>query len=133
MTEFGSPDPVDPEQLLKAFLIISNTHGPGDPDDPERLSMSATTELLDRIKSELDVKRQSAMDLFRRCRAMGNFFAVDANRVMTGVDDSQPWPAIWTAAARAFVHQAMVDGMTCDTFDRREFARALGQRESREH
>jgi hypothetical protein len=110
--------------MLKAFLIITDSHAPGDPDDPERLDMMAASKLLDRLAADLDVQPQVAMDLYRRCCAMGNFFAVDSNRELAGVDDAKPRPAIWTAAANVPVHQAMVDGVACDTFDPGEFAAA---------
>ena len=44
-----------------------------------------------------------------------------------GVDDAKPPPAVWTAAANAPVHQAIVDGLACDTFDPREFAAVMNR------
>jgi hypothetical protein len=66
--------------------------------------------------------------LFRRCCAMCNFFAVEANRLLVGVEDEgQPEPPVWAAAATAPVHRVLNAGLACDTFDPREFAAVRGK------
>jgi hypothetical protein len=59
---------------------------------------------------------------------MAYFFAVEANRQLIGVDESQPELAIWLAAATAPVYQVLIGGLACDTFDPREFAAAVKAR-----
>jgi hypothetical protein len=76
----------------------------------KRVGMIAASELLDRIKAELNVPSRVAMGLFRRCCAMVNFFVVESNRELAGVDDAKPGPAIWMAAASAPVHQLRCGG-----------------------
>jgi hypothetical protein len=129
MTEPPPADRVDPEQLLRACLVITDRHKPDDASAPDRLNMPETIDLLDKIAVELGVAPWSAMNLFRRCCAMGNFFAVESNRAMAGIDDAKPGPAIWAAAATAPVHKVIIDGLACDTFDPREFAAAVRRRQ----
>jgi hypothetical protein len=59
----------------------------------------------------------------------GHFFAIESNRAMAAVDKCKPRLSIWAAAAIAPVHRAIVGGMACDTFDPRELAAALRERE----
>jgi len=125
MSEPPLPAPVDPEQLLQACLIITDVQGPEESGEPMRLSMAAAMELLDRIGHRLGVAPWGALDLFRRSCAIANFLAVASNRTVAGIDDEKLPPTVWTAAARAPVHQAVVGGLACDTFDPREFAAAL--------
>jgi len=122
MTEPRPADPVDPQQLFQASLIVAYE---GSPDGRHRPCTSADAKILDRIVAELGVAPQAAADLLRRCCAMGNFLSVESNRAMAGVDNFKPRPSVWAAAATAPVHQAIVDGAACDTFDPREFAAAL--------
>jgi hypothetical protein len=57
----------------------------------------------------------------------GEFLRCREHRGMAGVEEDKPPPAIWMAAANAPVHQAIVDGLACDTFDTPEFAAVMNR------
>jgi hypothetical protein len=122
MTEPRPADPVDPEQLFQASMIVAHD---GRSKGSHRPCVSADAKILDRIVAELGVAPEAAANLLRRCCAMGNFLSVESNRAMAGVDNFKPRPSVWAAAATAPVHRAIMDGAACDTFDPREFAAAL--------
>ena len=95
MTEARRTDQVNPKQLLLAFLITTEGNLPNDPDEPERLTVAEAAAILSRIADQLGISPPVASDLFRRCCAMANFFAVESNRKLVGVDDEgQPEPAV---------------------------------------
>jgi hypothetical protein len=118
-------DPVNPAQLLQAFMIITEGRRPDDPDEPEHLTRLETTAILGRVADQLGTGPHVTNDLFHRCCAIANFFAVAENRLLVGVDESNPNPNIWIAAATASVQQVLTGGLACDTFDPVEFAAAL--------
>jgi hypothetical protein len=126
MTEAPSADPVDPEQLLRAFLVMTED-GPPDDDASQNLTASEASDIVARIQSRLGTEPDVTTDLFRRCCAMANLFADAANRMLVGIDDAKPDPAVWLAAASAPVHQVTIDGLDCDTYDPQEFAAAVRQ------
>jgi hypothetical protein len=133
MTEPRPAEPVNPDCLLQAFFIILKGSRPDESDAAVRLTEADAGRLLERIAGEVGASPQMAMDLFRRCCAVMNFFAVASNRELVGANETKPAPAICSAAARVTVHHVIIDDMACDTFDPREFAAALKQRESRQH
>jgi hypothetical protein len=127
MTEAQPADPVDPDQLLLAFLVMTEDLPPDD-EAPQKLTASEAIDIIERMQSRLGTEPQVATNLFRRCCAMANFLAIESNRMLIGVDDAKPDPAVWVAAASAPVHQVMIEGLACDTYDLREFAAAVRQR-----
>jgi hypothetical protein len=106
-------------------MIITEGRCPDDPDEPEHLTWPETAAILGRVADQLGTGPHVTTDLFRRCCALANFFAVEENRLLVGVDESNPDPDIWIAAAAVSVQQVLIGGLACDTFDLREFSAAL--------
>jgi hypothetical protein len=125
MTEPRAAEPVDPDCLLQAFLIIADGSVPDDSNEPMRMTQADAGRLLNRIATETGTSPQMAFDLFRRSCAMANFFSVPSNRELISIDETKPRPAVWVAAAVAPVHQVIVDQLACDTYDPREFRDAV--------
>jgi len=118
-SEPRAADPVDPDYLLQAFLILSERPEPANTGDPVMMTEADAERLLGRIANEVGTTPMMAFDLFRRCCAMANFFSVVSNRELINIDEAKPRPAIWAAAATVPVHQTIIDQMACDTYDPR--------------
>ncbi len=116
-------DSVDCNELLLAFLIL--TEGACAGSTSQQVSGAEANEIIDRIARRLGADKWLAIDLFRRCCAMANFFAVEANCSRIGVDQSKPEPAMWRVAASVPVRRTYIDGAPCYTFDPIEFSAAL--------
>jgi hypothetical protein len=126
MTESRPANPVDPDQLVAAFVVMSESR----PTEEEeaRLTEAEAGAVWQEIMRQLGADPRTTSDLLRRCAAMANFFAEAAHRQMFSVDESKPDASIWWAAATAPVHQSVVGGLACDTFDLEEFAAAVRER-----
>jgi hypothetical protein len=111
-------------------MIITEGRSPDDPDEPEHLTRLETAAILGRVADQLGTGPHLTTDLFRRCCAIANFFAVEENRLLVGVDENNPDPNIWIAAATASVQQVLTGGLACDTFDPVDFAAALRRLEN---
>src|SRR5262249_55319773 len=98
-SEPRAADPVDPDYLLQAFLILSERPEPANTGDPVMMTEADAERLLGRIANEVGTTPMMAFDLFRRCCAMANFFSVVSNRELINIDEAKPRPAIWAAAA----------------------------------
>jgi hypothetical protein len=125
MTETRTAEPVDPERLLQAFLILADRSVPDDSNEPVRMTEADAERLLDRIASDTGASPEMAFDLFRRSCAMANLFSVPSNRELVDIGETKPRPAVWAAAASAPVHQVMIDQLACDSYDPREFGDAV--------